>query len=285
MLKNHRQIDCIHAHGFAAAFIGRIIEICYPKKRLVVSTHFIYQKLSPSGFYSKMFKWTFNKYDKILLVSQKSGQELTNIGLCVNKMEFFRHWIDQDFLKSVNKNKLRKLLNIPRNIPTILFVGRIIKMKGVFELLEVAKKLSSFMFICVGDGPDMSRLQNASLSVHNFKLRGRIKHVDIAKYYKSADVLILPSQKDEAQPVTIMESLSCACPVIATNKGATSDMFDSSCGISIDPTVVNIKNAILNLVKDKKTLKQMSISAKKYASKHYTSTNANIIINSYYAQN
>ena len=283
LLKNNKKIDVIHAHGFSAAFIGRIIKMIYPKKRLVVSTHFIYQKLIPSSLYSKIFKWTFDKYDKILLVNQKSGQELTNIGLDVNKMEIFRHWIGQDFFKAENKNKLRKLLNIPIKTLTILFVGRIIKMKGVFELLEVAKQLSSFLFICIGDGPDMPALQDTALTVDNFKLLGRINHIDTARYYKSADMFILPSQNDEAQPVTIMESLSCGCPVIATNKGAVSDMFDPSCGISIEPTIKNIKNTISKLVKNKKELKRMSVSAKEYALKHYGTTNASIIVNSYYA--
>ncbi len=283
-LKNNQNIDVIHTHGFAAAFIGRIISLFFPHKRLVVSTHFIYQKLSKDSFSAKIFKWTFDRYDKILLVSQKSGAELKHIGLRSEKMEIFHHWLDQDIFKPASKSKTRTSLQLPINTPIVLFVGRIIRMKGVFELLKAAAKLPQVQFICIGDGPDMPQLKTAARLIKNFKLIGKISHVDTIKYYNSADIFILPSQSDEAQPVTIMEALSCACPVISTNKGAVASMFSPKCGISISPTVSNIKNAISNLLSDQARLHSMSLAARKYALKHYSAANADIITKSYHAQ-
>jgi len=233
--------------------------------------------------YTKLFKWVFKKYDKILLVSQKSGKELSKIGLPKNKMELFYHWLDQSIFRSHDKNKSKKLLNLPINVPIVLFVGRIIEMKGVFELLQAAKKLPNILFLCIGDGPDILALSELSKKVNNFKVLGKIHHIDTVKYYNSADVFVLPSLSDEAQPMTIMEALSCGCPVIATNKGSAGKMFDNTCGMVINPTSADIVSSIQKTL-NHPNFKNISLLAKKYALTHYSPSNADIIIRNYYAK-
>ena len=75
-----------------------------------------------------------------------------------------------------------KRTNVKKNNQkTILFVGRIIKMKGVFQLLKTAQKLPEIKFNIIGDGPDFKLLKTQSIHQKNFNLIGKKKPLEIIK--------------------------------------------------------------------------------------------------------
>ena len=78
----------------------------------------------------------------------------------------------------------------------------------------------------------------------NIKLIKGIRGDQLIPYYQAADILIVPSQYEEAFGKVIIEALSCGTPVIGTNKGAVPYILDSSVGRVIDPTFQNIKREI-----------------------------------------
>ena len=80
MVIHHQDFRTVHAHGFAAAFIARILKLIFPHLNIIISTHFIYQKLDRRTVSGKLFKWVFSAADTILLISQKSGSELVSLG-------------------------------------------------------------------------------------------------------------------------------------------------------------------------------------------------------------
>lgn len=276
LLKNHQKIDVIHAHGFAAAFIVRFCCLFFRNKRLIVSTHYLYPKLDISKLSTKILKWTFLGFDKILTVSNQSSQQLQKIGLNKNKMIKYQHWLDPKVykpkqIKPSSKYKLK-----------LLFVGRIISMKGVFNLLQAAQKLpADILFTIVGDGPDFNQLKQENSSPKNFHLIGKKQPLEIIKYYQENDFTVLPSLAPEAQPMTVMESLMCGTPVITTNKGSVTDMYNLSIGIPIDPTVNNLYQTIINLYQKPDNIKQMKYLCRSFAIKKFGPKNAEIIINSY----
>lgn len=269
LLKNKKKIDTIHAHGFAAGFIISICSLIFKIKRKVISTHYIYPKLDINKISTKILKWTFNKFDKIFLVSDQSGQQLQKIGIDQNKMIKYKHWLDPKiYIPKKNNTKNNTKM-------TFLFVGRIIKMKGIFILLKVAQKLpQNIIFNIIGDGPDFELLKTKSAETKNFNLLGKKKPAEIIKFYQNSDITVLPSISPEAQPMVVMESLMCGTPIITTNQGSVTEMFDSSVGIIIKPKVNNLYQALLDLYHQPDKIKRMKNNSRSFALKNFSEKNA-----------
>ncbi len=276
LLKNKKNVDVIHAHGFAAAFITRISCLYIKNIRLIVSTHYLYPNLDISKISTKIFKWTFQGFHKILTVSQKSSIQLQKIGINKEKICQYHHWLDPQVYKPIlKKNNSKFLLNL-------LFVGRIISMKGVFNLLFLAKKNPKIVITIIGDGPDYKKLKKSSTNQKNFKILGKKQPLEIIKYYQYNDFTILPSLAPEAQPMIVMESLMCGTPVITTNKGSVSKMYSPQVGISINPTKVNLLKIINILIQKPNIITDMKLNCRSFALKKFGTQNANIITKSYF---
>lgn len=104
----------------------------------------------------------------------------------------------------------------------ILFVGQMIHRKGVDVLVEAVKNLDlDYKLFLIGSetgfGSDNNRVVNIGF------LNGR----ELEKYYRAADVSILPSRED-IWGLVINESLSQGTPVIATEQcGAALEMIEN----------------------------------------------------------
>lgn len=284
IVKNSKRIDVIHAQGFVSAFIARILKVFFPGKRMVVSTHFIYRRLRPGNLYAFFFKRIFEGFDKILVVGEESRKELENIGLDPKKMKLFSHWLDEKVFVPKDKIECQKKLRLPlKNKLTVLFVGRLLRMKGIFQLIEAACSLpADITFVFVGEGPDGDELRKTAGRLSNVFIVGRKEPAEVVDYLGACDLLILPSITDEGQPLVIMESLACGRPVVVTNKGSAKEMFDESVGKSISPTVPEIKKAILEFYRNPGVLWEMTKNARPYATKKFGTKKARVIVDCYY---
>jgi phosphatidylinositol glycan class A protein len=270
--KNHSKIDVIHAHGFAAAFIVRVCSLFFKLPQAVVSTHYIYPNLNPQKLSTKILKWTFNGFNKILLVSQKSGDQLHQLGIDQSKMVLYKHWLNPKIYHPIDKDYSQI---------SVLFVGRIIAMKGVFRLLEVAKKLPKINFTIIGDGPDFQLLYQKAKDQKNFTILGKKTPSEIIPYYQNHQLTIIPSIAPEAQPMVVMESLMCGTPLITTNIGSIIDMYPDTVGLKIIPTVSNIIKSINFLVSHPDKMKNMSTLSREFAITSFSDKNAQVITKSY----
>lgn len=123
----------------------------------------------------------------------------------------------------------------------ILFAGRLDPVKRPTLMIEIAgellsrRKRADFVFVVAGDGPESARLRagvrRKGLDAV-FELLGHVE--DVQPLMAAADIVLLPS-RSEGVPLTVVESLACATPVVASNVGAVSEALDSSCGVLIEP--------------------------------------------------
>ena len=281
LLKNHRKIDVIHAQGLNAAFIARFLARVF-KKWSVISTCAVYN-LQGRGLFSKIVKWTLHPFDKILPLANFSKRELVYIGLPENKMEVYHLWVDQEIYKPRDKKECKDILGLSGKF-IVLFVGRFIKIKGCDVLIEVAKRVGKKInFVFIGDnGPLLSLLEDSAVHFENIILVNGIQGSQLIPYYQAADILIVPSQYEEAFGKVIIESLSCGTPVIGANKGAIPDILDLSVGRVINPTVENIAKEIEYLYNHPDILSGLTINCRSYAEKHFGKKNVDVITKSYY---
>ncbi len=107
---------------------------------------------------------------------------------------------------------------------TLLFVGRLDRIKGVHNLLESMKTVrSDIRLVIIGDGPERRNIENMTHAMidNNRELAGRIEILgamandEVMKKVKQCDALILPSFH-ETQGIVLMEANACGKPVIAS---------------------------------------------------------------------
>ncbi len=126
-----------------------------------------------------------------------------------------------------------------------LFVGRIIREKGIFEIIEATKKLRDegldFQVDIMGDGSDLNKMKEL---VHKLKLEKYfIFHGFVTEdakkdlLYTNSNVMVFPSYK-EGFPYTILEAMLYKIAIISTGVGALSDV------------IVNNRNGFLVPAKD-----------------------------------
>jgi len=96
-----------------------------------------------------------------------------------------------------------------------LFVGRLVELKGLRQLLEGWKEagLQNATFLCVGDGPLLSELQTfcRTNGISSY-FPGSVNYDEIAIYYRTADVFIIPTLQDNWSLV-VPEAMSCGLPI------------------------------------------------------------------------
>lgn len=286
--RHYKKIDTIHAHGFTAASVVKILTWIHPQ-RAVVSTHAVYS-LEKRKLLATLVRWLLSSFDFILAVGEASKKELIGIGLNKDKITVHPNWIDVNMFKPLDKKKSRELLSLPRDKFIILFVGRLIAKKGILVLIEVAEKVSKeIVFVVVGaEGPESPQAAKAARTLKNFifidKLPFQIKEKQkvLVQYYSSADVFVLPSQYSEGFASVILEGVACGIPIIATNKGCVPQIIDESVGVLIDPTEPSLKKSIDYFYHHKNELAKKAKNCREYALKNFSEKNAEVILRSYY---
>jgi len=106
---------------------------------------------------------------------------------------------------------------------TIVFLGRLSKEKGLASLLYAWHKggLTRYgRLLIIGDGPERSILERQAaeldLPATSVSFAGWKSLSEARKILRTARALVLPSVGNEGFPMSMVEALSCARPVIAS---------------------------------------------------------------------
>jgi glycosyltransferase involved in cell wall biosynthesis len=123
-----------------------------------------------------------------------------------------------------------------------LFVGDMVPPKGVPELVEAVLDLgargANLRLDLLGDGPLRAPLTErvAAAGADRFvRFHGARPRGEVADWMRRSDCLVLPSH-NEGTPVSIMEALTCAIPVVATRVGGIPELVaDGTNGLLVPP--------------------------------------------------
>lgn len=137
--------------------------------------------------------------------------------------------IDLNEIEEVSKMHLesyREKYNIPAEATVITFTGRLLKEKGLPQLLNVVEELlikrkDIYLFIA-GDG-DMEREVHQRKSEHIIPL-GRIDFEHIIALLNESNIFCLPSFS-EGFSTSILEAAACKCYVLTTARGGAKELL------------------------------------------------------------
>jgi glycosyltransferase involved in cell wall biosynthesis len=125
----------------------------------------------------------------------------------------------------------REKFGLPRRF--ILFVGRLVRIKGVFDLLEAYAKLESGLrsevgLVFAGDGVSREELvrQAKLVSPGTFCFPGFAQREDLAGLYALAETLVLPTHS-EVWGLVVNEAMACGLPIIVSSvAGCVADLVE-----------------------------------------------------------
>ncbi len=112
-------------------------------------------------------------------------------------------------------------------IKNILFVGRLIKSKGLIFLIKALKNQNQFHLNVIGDGYLMEDLKIFCKinKIFNISFQGKLSYSKIYDFMKSSDLLVAPSL-DEGLGRQVIEAKASGLPVYATNVGGLNDLYE-----------------------------------------------------------
>ena len=128
----------------------------------------------------------------------------------------------------------------------ILFVGRMVKAKGVHVLIKALAKVKKicdkeFVVNLIGDGPDKTYFESQvrSLAV-NVNFLGNVSDAVLYKHYEEAYAVVVPSIFPELFPMVVLEAMSHGKPVIASNIGGLPELvLHGQTGLLFEPNDVD----------------------------------------------
>ena len=278
MIFYHKKVDTVHTPGLNAAIIGKFLCLIF-RKRWVMSTHTIYE-MNPKRLFAKVTRFLLASSDHIVALSEPSREELIAIGLPPARISTELTWIDQDRFRVLDKMLCRETLRIPEKAFVVLFVGRLLKEKGINTLIDIARRLPDVTIVVVGLGPKESAVIDAAKSLSNLNFCGRIPQKTLPLYYNAADIFILPSLYREGLGRVVIESLACGLPALLSDTAAIGLLVEAATFRT--PPLPEVMAALIRrLTADRTDLELKRKNARKLAEDVFGSQNVTGLLRAY----
>nr|WP_321226770.1 glycosyltransferase family 4 protein [uncultured Psychroserpens sp.] len=169
--------------------------------------------LSIHGDYES-FVSHYNKFDKLYSITQYlKSYNFKHHGISSEEQVLY---LGMDLIPFLNTEKQIISLN------NIIYIGRLIERKGIFDVLELAKKFRNIKFHIVGDGADKEELITKidQEKLDNIIFHGIIDHNSLANLLKTVDLHVLPSRSEGFPKVTLETAAAGVPSLVYSDYGA-----------------------------------------------------------------
>ena len=139
-------------------------------------------------------------------------------------------------------------------ISTVVYVGRVTKLKGCDDIITVACQRPDLTFRLIGYLSEEIRCLPAP---PNVLFLGELEKEQVQVELQQADLLLFPS-RTEGFPTVVMEAMLHGLPVIATPVGAIPEMLEAEGGILVEIGNVAQMLAALRSMENKDLRERMS---------------------------
>lgn len=167
--------------------------------------------------------------DAIAVYGPHIAEYLEDLGVDRSKITVSWNTVDISKFATTARDteSLRGKVGIPSGNPVAMYVGRMVRSKGIRYLIEAFEMVQKQMeeephLLLVGDGDDYDEFQRQAADVENVTFAGYIDNEELPAYYDLADCFVLPSIQTavfrEPWGLVVNEAMSSGTPVIATGQ-------------------------------------------------------------------
>ncbi|MCA9323416.1 MAG: glycosyltransferase family 4 protein [Planctomycetes bacterium] len=136
-----------------------------------------------------------------------------------------------DFRPSGRRAEIRAELAIDPRRRMVLFLGRLIALKGADVLIRAAADFPDLTVVVAGEGPERGKLAAlAKKSGVDLRLLGAVNRSRVPQLLDAADLFVQPGRlgaagRSEGAPVSILEAMAAGCPIIASRSGGVAELL------------------------------------------------------------
>lgn len=202
--------------------------------------------------------------------------------LGVNTAQFPSRWMKEG--EQFRSERLRKLGYENKKI--ILYVGRLIGIKGVHHALEamrsVIKQEPDAILIIVGSAQYGSHAASqyvrklyrmGGTMPRNIKFIPYVSYDKIQDWFRIADIVVVPSSSNEAFGLVNVEAMSTGIPVIATKAGGIKEIVvEGETGYLVSPNRIaeELSERMLKLLSDDELRRKMGMNSRTHVESEFT---------------
>lgn len=274
LIRQHR-IDLIHAHlqnaHTLAGLAGHLTQT--PVVATIHNMNLAAQELSVSRLTGTY----------LIVVCQEAYAQALALGVPSERLRLIPNGVDLDTYRADRSGeKFRQALGIAADVPLVGFVGRLAWEKGPDKFVQMAGRVLTQMpevhFAIVGEGPMEDEL---ALMIQRMRLADRVHMAGL--WRKSEEVypaldLFVQTSRSEAMPLSILEAMACACPVVAISVGGVPELVEAGTnGLLLHPgdwagvaspypgDWEGVASALVELLTHPKRLKEMGYAGRQRA--------------------
>jgi len=209
------------------------------------------------NIHTNMAQKILNSYKKVFAISSFIQDRIKEIDKNYRNVYTLYNGVELDKFNIEDNDNLRLSLNIKLSDFVYLYTGRIVREKGVKELIAAFNLIENKdkKLVIVGDIINLPpklrnyirELKTLAQDNPNIIFTGKVNYKEIPKYTKMANVGVVPSIWEEPFALTVVEHMAVGNPVIVANSGAMPELVTKECAIIVDKDnkyVDNLKQAL-----------------------------------------
>ncbi|MEZ9584972.1 glycosyltransferase family 4 protein, partial [Vibrio cyclitrophicus] len=230
LLMSTKRYELIYCHFSSHTFFVHFLKkILFLKTNVITHLHGSDAVTSKNSIKYRINKYTLDRSELIIFPSEGYRDYIVNLYVLNNIDKLFV------FPSGGVKDEFFDKGNISEKVKTFGYIGRLVKEKGIYTLLDSfskyqAKHIDSKLIIC-GYGPEVDNIINyiSENSLLNINLIPQVSYDSLPEYFNEIDCLIFPTEyKYESLGLVGLEALSLKTFLIASNSlGPTSYIHGS----------------------------------------------------------
>jgi glycosyltransferase involved in cell wall biosynthesis len=290
-LIRRERYDFVHVHTPIAAVLGRAAARLSGVRPVVLYTahgFYFHDRMRP--WLRRILIWQERLFgrlctDFLFTVSPEDHatalrERIIDVGRthCLNSLG-----IDLERFDLCSPQKLSRAdLGISDTDPVVACIGRLVREKGVLDLLEavalVRERVPGIRLVVIGDTLASDRGRGIQGQIRDLiATHGLEKNVvflgfrgDVPSLLRFVDVFALPSYR-EGMPLTILEAMAAGKPVVTTNvRGCREEVVDGVTGLWVEPgDVPGLAAAIRSLFVAPEKAKAMGLAGRAHVVKAF----------------
>lgn len=294
-LIRREQYDVVHVHTPVAAGIARVAAWLAGSRRVVYTAHgfFFHDRMPRRKRWPLVaMEWFLSKLTNVLLLQSAEDMATALRWRMIDpeRAVWISNGVDTQTLRPLpilERWTIRKHFGIEDHEVVIGFMGRMVAEKGIVVLEQALSELSqrrgwniSLVLLVAGDtktaadrakpafigATSPSRIENP----YSLRIISAGFTDDVLSFMNALDVFVLPSFR-EGMPRSVLEAMSCAIPVIATDiRGCREEVVQGQTGLLVPPgDTPKLADALNMLVRDRDLRRALGDAGRMRAVEHF----------------
>lgn len=239
--------------------------------------------------------WCLRKFTGILAISDNLGSNYLAYGFPLERVFIQKNCIDTNLFHPIESEKmkiaLRQKYTLPMDQKIILFVGSMIKRKGIDLLIngfiESTRTQDNLALLIIGpkdqsENPtiDPSFVYDLVDLIERNQLKDKVillgmiqDRTKLSELFRAVDIFVLPSRR-EGLPNVVLEAMASGLPIIVTPLPGLDKVIENMKTGIVVPFEDNsaIKNSIIHLINNPEFGHNLGRSAFQYVQKNHSFT-------------